>query len=300
MGIMLWGRNAGTLVANFNLSPPPHTSTDGGYTGNNNKKAKSGEAGEDAPEKPYYGSYGSDAMGRQQPESQYDPDMPHGPGQRHYHYYDGPKRCAGLEQQQQPNIQPIRSLNSSSTQLFCGSTCTLAGLGCTRCCPVMSCRGCGGDLPPACSSSPKANPDYDESYGDRRADSYYDIAKYGYQRDPCSKAESIYAWSAECAVPSMLGDTCEGAALCELTNAHTTALATCTAWGWVATDGCKPAGCAAAPNSQLAAFAGCNTPGVLDQQCQGTCQAPSVGAPVAICTPTGWAISGPLCGGFLL
>jgi hypothetical protein len=168
-------------------------------------------------------------------------------------------------------------------------------------CPAgPACRGCGGDLPPACSTSPKLRPDYEDSsdYGGRPADSYYagDFQEASYKRNPCSQAESIYAWSAECAAPSMLGDTCEGAALCERTNAHTTALATCTAWGWVATDGCKPAGCAATPTSQLATFGGCNTPGVLDQQCQGTCTVPSVGAPVATCTPTGWAISGPLCG----
>lgn len=232
-----------------------HTTTGGGYS----KQANSGQAEDHAPEqkapeKPYYGSYGGEA--HQQPESPYEspyesPDMSHGPGQRHYHYYEGPK------------------------------------------------RGCGGDLPPACSTSPKLRPDYEDSshYGGRPTDSYYagDFQETSYKRNPCSKAESIYAWSAECATPSMLGDTCEGAALCERTNAHTTALATCTVWGWVATDGCKPAGCAATPTSQLATFGGCNTPGVLDQQCQGTCTVPSVGAPVATCTPTGWAISGPLC-----
>lgn len=148
----------------------------------------------------------------------------------------------------------------------------------------------------------KPYPDHDISYEDNyKDDSYYSQenahdSTYGHKKDTCRKAEAAYAWSPDCAKPTDLGATCEGAALCSPTNAHTTALATCAAWGWVTTDGCKPLGCAATPISQLATFSGCKTPGVLEQECQGTCQVPSVGGPVATCTPAGWAISGPLCG----
>jgi hypothetical protein len=170
----------------------------------------------------------------------------------------------------------------------------------------MECRGCGGDLPPPCSTRLKPYPDHDSSYQDSYKDySYYPRANaYGFghshKKDPCRKAEAAYAWSPDCAKAIDLGSTCEGAALCSTTNAHTTALATCTAWGWVVEDGCKPLGCAGTPVSQLATFSGCKTPGVLEQECEGTCQVPSVGGPVATCTPAGWAIPGPLCGKYCL
>lgn len=155
-------------------------------------------------------------------------------------------------------------------------------------------RGCQGDPPPRCSVLAKPSGASALSYNDP-TDSR---AQYRYKPDTCVKAESIYAWSSECARPTHLGSTCSGEALCAPTGAHTAALATCTAWGWVATDGCKPAACAAPPTSQLAVFVGCKAPGLLGQQCQGTCEAPSVGAPVATCTSGGWAISGALCGEF--
>jgi len=184
-------------------------------------------------------------------------------------------------------------------------------------CNTFPCRSCKNP-PPRCSKSaaphPPPNPEDilpidpwpwsddeapKETY--QHDDDYYSPHKGSgyYHKRTCSKRGAKYEWAPECAGKegkTPLGGSCHGAALCQPGNAVTNAAAICTSSGWVVADGCFPNGCASAPSAILASFPSCISPGVLEQACTGTCQAPTTGAPVATCTPAGWNITGAPCG----
>lgn len=109
-------------------------------------------------------------------------------------------------------------------------------------------RGCNGALPPTCQTHLP------------QTDYYHDD-----HPPACASTGATYAWAANCANPTAVDGSCQGVALCPINGAAATATATCTAVGWVVTNNCQPARCAAAPGAPPNGTSTCSVPGILNQ-----------------------------------
>jgi hypothetical protein len=84
----------------------------------------------------------------------------------------------------------------------------------------------------------------------------------------CSSPGTRYVWSAECKKPTAVGGTCKGSTICQPGDATLTATATCTAAGWVMSDGpgCYPAACSRLPEQPINGnWSDCSVPAYIIQ-----------------------------------
>lgn len=129
--------------------------------------------------------------------------------------------------------------------------------------PPPSAKGCGGRLPPTtCDvASARAVPQRSGRGplvpNDQQAGSSI-----------CSSPGARYVWSAECEKPTAVGGTCKGSTICQPGDATLTATATCTAAGWVVSDGpgCFPAACSRLPERPIeGSWSNCSMPAYINQ-----------------------------------
>lgn len=129
-----------------------------------------------------------------------------------------------------------------------------------------SVQGCGGQLPPTTcdATSTRGTPQHSS-----RSPLVLNDPQ-GLATPTCSSPGARYAWSAKCEETTAVGETCKGSAICSPTDASTSATATCTASGWVVTDGCLPSRCQRKPTFPFGLdvhgdYSNCSLPGVLGQ-----------------------------------